>query len=169
MTNEDYRQETELTEKKFPEGLYIPAKVYHDLADGFSDYKDFAKEVDKLKKAIVYKGLEPDMNLKVKLSQQQAEFLHAAMGLITETAEILDALGSDLEIKDRVNFAEELGDLHWYIQIFLRHLQITQEEIQQMNIKKLRTRFPDAFTSYDALHRDIAAERKEMEAFCEGI
>lgn len=169
MTNEEYRQETELTEKKFPDGLYVPANIYHDLADGFSDYKEFALEVDKLKKAIVYKGLELDMNLKVKLSQQQAEFLHATMGLITETAEIIEALGSNLVVKDRVNFIEELGDLCWYIQIFLRHLQVTQEEVQEVNIKKLRTRFPDAFTSYDALHRDVAAERKEMESFYEGV
>jgi NTP pyrophosphatase (non-canonical NTP hydrolase) len=92
--------------------------------------------------------------------------LHAAMGLSTESGEFMDAMkkhifyGQDL---DTVNLAEETGDQLWYVAIAIDALKTTFKEVKTKNIAKLRARFPDSFTKYDAMNRDLDAERKILE------
>jgi NTP pyrophosphatase (non-canonical NTP hydrolase) len=93
--------------------------------------------------------------------------LHAAMGIGTEAGELLDAFkrkifyGKELDV---VNVKEEIGDIMWYIAILLRELDLDFEDILQLNIDKLRARFPDKFTENHALNRDLDAERKILES-----
>lgn len=92
--------------------------------------------------------------------------LHAAMGIGTEAGELLDAFkrnifyGKDLDV---VNIKEEVGDIMWYVAILLRELDLDFHEILDLNIKKLRARFPDKFTEKDALNRDLDQERDILE------
>ncbi|MEM7036623.1 MAG: nucleoside triphosphate pyrophosphohydrolase family protein [Bacteroidota bacterium] len=92
--------------------------------------------------------------------------LHAAMGIGTEAGELLDAFkrkifyGKELDV---VNVKEEVGDLMWYIAILLRELDLDFHEILQLNIDKLRARFPDKFTEANALNRDLDKEREILE------
>ena len=92
--------------------------------------------------------------------------LHAAMGIGTEAGEMLDAFkrkifyGKEL---DTVNVKEELGDLMWYMAILMRELDLDFEEVLQLNIDKLKARFPDKFTEHDALNRDLDKERSILE------
>jgi NTP pyrophosphatase (non-canonical NTP hydrolase) len=80
-----------------------------------------------------------------------SRLMHAAMGMVTESGEFIDALkkltiyGKPL---DKVNLVEELGDLQWYIALACRALDV---------------RFPDKFTSEQALTRDLDAERGALE------
>lgn len=93
--------------------------------------------------------------------------LHAAMGIGTEAGELLDAFKRKLfygKPLDVVNVKEEVGDIMWYIAILLRELDLDFEEILQLNIDKLRARFPDKFTETHALNRDLDAERKILES-----
>jgi NTP pyrophosphatase (non-canonical NTP hydrolase) len=89
--------------------------------------------------------------------------LHAAMGMCTETGELMDALKKHMfygKPLDGVNLSEELGDLFWYIAIACDALGTTFEEVWEMNIAKLRKRYPGKFTEHE---RDLLAERKELE------
>ena len=92
--------------------------------------------------------------------------LHSAMGLSTEAGEFLDMLkkhifyGKELDI---TNAKEEIGDSMWYVAIAIDVLQTTLNDVMQVNINKLRERYPEKFTSEDALCRDLGAERKILE------
>jgi NTP pyrophosphatase (non-canonical NTP hydrolase) len=92
--------------------------------------------------------------------------LHAAMGISTEAGELMDAFkrkifyGKPLDV---VNVKEEIGDLMWYVAILLRELDLDFEEVLQLNIDKLRARFPEKFTEHHALHRDLGKERTILE------
>lgn len=98
-------------------------------------------------------------------SGETVNLLHATIGVCTEAGELLDAMKKHLaygkEI-DAVNIAEECGDVLWYLAIILRELDMSFEEIMQMNINKLTKRFPEKFTEGLALDRDLNAERNQL-------
>jgi NTP pyrophosphatase (non-canonical NTP hydrolase) len=93
--------------------------------------------------------------------------LHAAIGISTESGEILDALKKQIFYSkevDKVNLAEEVGDVLWYVAMMLRELEMSFEDVMQMNINKLQKRFPDKFETNQALNRDLKTERDQLEA-----
>jgi NTP pyrophosphatase (non-canonical NTP hydrolase) len=88
---------------------------------------------------------------------------HCAIGLFTESGEILEALlNPDL---DYVNIREELGDSEWYQAIGYDALQINPEDNLQNNHDKLKARFPNKFSSDDAINRNLNLEREILEDF----
>ena len=99
-------------------------------------------------------------------SDQLQRALHSAMGMSTEANEVLDALkkavfyGKDLDI---INIYEELGDLMWYIAIMCDTWGFDLENIMEMNIKKLKARYPEKFDEERANTRDLRKERKVLE------
>lgn len=139
------------------------------LRNAMSDTIYQANELDKLKKAIAYgKNLDNflDANLMPTLTRRQQRLLHAAMGLITEGAELLNAVGDSIfggKPLDEVNVVEELGDAQWYMALGASEMGKTLEEIQEINIKKLKLRYPDKFTEAKAIGRDVKAERELLE------
>ena len=92
--------------------------------------------------------------------------LHAGIGLSTESGEFLDALkkhifyGKDL---DRVNLAEEIGDLFWYLAIASDELNIDFESVMARNIEKLKARYGEKFSETKADSRDLNRERTILE------
>lgn len=92
--------------------------------------------------------------------------LHAGMGMTTESGEFLDALKKHIfygKPIDSVNLEEEIGDLLWYVALACNSLDVDMNRIMAQNIEKLKTRYPDKFTSEAALNRDLEAERKTLE------
>jgi NTP pyrophosphatase (non-canonical NTP hydrolase) len=90
--------------------------------------------------------------------------LHGALGCATEAGEIVDLIKRhcyyDINfIED--NLIEELGDLLWYIAIMADELDISFEELMEMNIKKLQTRYSKRFDKKACENRNY---EKEMEA-----
>ena len=91
---------------------------------------------------------------------------HAGMGMATEAAEFLDVLkkhafyGKPL---DKVNLAEEIGDLFWYIAVACDELGVNPSEIMQTNIDKLKARYGEKFNAEGALNRDLDNERDILE------
>jgi NTP pyrophosphatase (non-canonical NTP hydrolase) len=95
---------------------------------------------------------------------------HAAMGLVTESAEFLDVLkkhtiyGKDI---DFVNLAEETGDIFWYLAVAIDALAkildidpvSLENQIKETNISKLKARYPNKFTENSAIYRDLGTER----------
>jgi len=92
--------------------------------------------------------------------------LHAGMGLSTEAGEFLDALkkhifyGKEL---DRVNLAEEMGDVFWYCAIVASELGINFEDVMDKNIEKLQARYGEKFSEEKADSRDLTKERDILE------
>ncbi len=88
--------------------------------------------------------------------------LHAGIGLSTEAGEFLDALkkhifyGKEL---DKVNLAEEMGDLFWYMAIVADELGFEFEEVMERNITKLKARYGEKFSEEKAENRDLNTER----------
>lgn len=98
--------------------------------------------------------------------QQDPRVLHAAFGLVTESAELLDAIkkatfyGKALDV---TNIKEEAGDILWYLAILFDALGTDFETEQARVIAKLRARFPEKFTETAAFDRDLAKEREILE------
>lgn len=96
------------------------------------------------------------------------DILHGILGVATEGGEMLEALyGAYFEGRDfdKVNLLEESGDVMWYLAVLLNKPQpgVTFDAVQRLNIDKLRKRYPDKFTNYDALNRDLIGERAILE------
>lgn len=93
---------------------------------------------------------------------------HVAIGAITESAELAQAVQKVLEGQelDVANFAEEIGDLNWYINgIFPDASGIPATQTLDTNIGKLAKRYPEKFDAYLAQqeNRDLDAEREILE------
>ena len=107
-------------------------------------------------------------NIEMRMKgDKMVDLLHSGIGLATESGEFLDALKKTIfygKQLDEVNLAEELGDLLWYIALAMNALDTDFEEQMQINIDKLKLRYPDKFTEEAAEVRDLAAERKLLES-----
>lgn len=92
--------------------------------------------------------------------------IHGAVGIATESGEILDALKRSLfygKPLDKTNLEEEIGDVFWYLAELCDAIDITFEGAQAKNIAKLKARYPNAFTNESALNRDLPRERSVLE------
>jgi NTP pyrophosphatase (non-canonical NTP hydrolase) len=92
--------------------------------------------------------------------------LHAVIGLQTEASELQGALAAYLfegQPIDWTNISEESGDECWYLGIIADILQTPLTQILKQNIDKLRLRYPNKFTSFDALNRNLSTERTFLE------
>jgi len=100
-------------------------------------------------------GLTPDME-------------HAIIGIADEAGELIKAM-KKIKIynqkPDNTNMIEEAGDIMWYLAIFAKALGVTFEDIWQANINKLKVRYPEQYTDYEAAeeNRDRAKEREVLE------
>lgn len=102
-----------------------------------------------------------------KPSEMLSRVMHGAMGAVTEAAEVMDMLKKHVIYRkpfDPINLLEEVGDGQWYAAIMLHAVGFDFREAMERNADKLRARFGDKFTSERALQRDLAAERKTLEA-----
>ena len=105
------------------------------------------------------------LNLRDRCADQ-ASLLHYALGLVTESAEIADALKKHVAYGkplDLVNIKEEVGDLLFYIARIVDTYGWTFEEVMETNINKLKARYGAKFTEAAALNRDLDKERKILE------
>ena len=82
--------------------------------------------------------------------------LNSALGLCGESGEVADLIkkhrfqGHDLDL-DHV--AKELGDISWYLAVGAYAIGYDLETILQMNVDKLKARYPDGFSVDRSLHR----------------
>ena len=92
--------------------------------------------------------------------------IHALMGLVTETGELVDAFKRFIfygKPVDEVNIKEEIGDLFWYLAILCDAHRLGFESVMAANIEKLRARYPQKFDEEKALFRDLDEERQVLE------
>ena len=98
----------------------------------------------------------------LKVSDENAGLLYAnrllqgVLGLSGESGECTDILKKALfqgHILDKRHFALELGDVAWYLALCADAIGYDLETIFQMNIEKLKNRYPDGFDSELSQHR----------------
>ena len=83
--------------------------------------------------------------------------LNSALGLCGESGEVADIVkkhrsqGHDLDL---VHVARELGDIAWYLAVGAYAIGCDLESILQMNVDKLKARYPNGFSTDRSLHRD---------------
>lgn len=72
-----------------------------------------------------------------------------ALGLGGESGEVVDLIKKVLhhgKPLDKNKLIEELGDVRWYLEYIAASIGVTMEEIETVNIKKLRARYPQGFS-----------------------
>ncbi len=104
-------------------------------------------------------------NAKLALEGANTRVIHGIIGLITETAELGEALLTYIDTGsfDAVNVVEELGDVRWYETVIQDELNITDGDLFQLLIAKLSARYGDKFSDTAAVLRDIGNEREVLE------
>lgn len=80
---------------------------------------------------------------------------HALHGLTGEVGEIHDIYQKTYQghAADEEHLKKELGDLLWFIAEYCTAMGWELEEIMQMNIDKLKARYPEGFDPDKSLHR----------------
>ena len=85
--------------------------------------------------------------------QEQTE--HALFGIASETGELLGLWQKAMQghaINDE-HMLKECGDILWMLAELLTAKGYTLDEVAQMNIDKLKARYPDGFDTEHSLHR----------------
>ena len=127
---------------------------HSEILDKVKKYAIYNKEVGKW-----YDFVNPERADRFKdftLTPQQAELLHAAIGLAGEAGELLDTVRKhvfDGQPMDRENVIEEIGDLGFFIEAFLQIIGVSREEIEQRNMAKLSKRYEGGYTDQQAQER----------------
>ena len=98
---------------------------------------------------LAMRTLNPNLNKKDVL-------INAVMGLCGESGEAIDLVKKHLAQGhefDKEKFAKELGDIAWYLAEAAFAIDMTLEEIFQMNLDKLKKRYPEGFSKEDSIQR----------------
>ena len=83
---------------------------------------------------------------------------HALHGMVSEVGELHGIYqkayqGHGTRIETEEHRKKELGDLLWFVAEYCTANGWELEEIMQMNIDKLKARFPEGFNPEQSLHR----------------
>ena len=84
------------------------------------------------------------------------QLTNGLIGLNGEAGEAIDILKKHLfqgHELDKEHMAKELGDCLWMIAEICSAIGITMDEVMQMNIDKLKARYPQGFEAEKSLHR----------------
>lgn len=171
MDNQTYLAESMRTLASSEQFLdKVPADI---LLGAIRDYIDITRRLDLIKKSLFY-GLDfdidaaafsPSVDTEKSIHAVNPHLLHAAIGLATETGEIMEALERTArgELLDDINMREEIGDIEWYLAIVYREMNTSPEAEKARNIAKLRAAYPERFTPELARERDHETERRILQ------
>lgn len=113
--------------------------IYNKRVEWFSTGEVFASSFDSL-----------------KLTPNQCELLHAAIGIAGEAGELLDAVRKHVfngQPLDRENVIEELGDLCFYLEAACQAIKMKRADIEELNMAKLFERYKDGYSDQQAQER----------------
>lgn len=85
-----------------------------------------------------------------------ADLLMGVLGLTGEAGEVSDIVKKGIFHEKGINkehLQKELGDVMWYIAMICHACGFNMDDIMQMNINKLKARYPDGFDTYRANHK----------------
>ena len=163
---------------------FVAKKFFYDEKDAgenelrtiVEEFIEIANRLDAYKKKKYYnKTLPPGTAVtsyqtsiqEFSRTEEAEKLLHAALGLCTESCEILESLykakwgGKEF---DKVNLKEELGDIFFYLAILFREVpELALNDVLQVNHDKLDKRYGKEFSTESAINRDLKAERDILE------
>lgn len=93
---------------------------------------------------------------KIKNAGMVARLDQGVLGLCGEAGECADLFKKYMyqdHALDREHMAKELGDVAWYLAVAADAIGCTLEYIFQLNIEKLKARYPEGFEANRSLHR----------------
>ena len=99
--------------------------------------------------SLAMRTLNPELDKKDVL-------INGVMGLCGEAGEAIDIVKKHLHQGhelDKDKLAKELGDIAWYLAETATALDISLEDVLAGNIEKLRSRYPEGFSSEKSIHR----------------
>lgn len=91
------------------------------------------------------------------MNKDMPMIVNGVLGLCGESGECADMVKKNLfqgHELDEAHFAKELGDVAWYLAVSAYAIGYDLETILQMNVDKLRKRYPEGFDSERSLHRE---------------
>jgi hypothetical protein len=186
-TNFDYIAEANLTASNQYHGNLVPHEHFKEV---LTECISALEKLDRIKKTLFYgrdlglTNIDYDGQvfcncnmLPIILESSDADeatsytdailIIHGIIGGATEKGELLehlkDVLFTSTKKLDATNIIEEIGDGHWYDAIIAKALNVSFDDVQRTNIAKLRARFGEKFTEYDANNRNLTNERKVLE------
>ena len=90
------------------------------------------------------------------MNDQFPRILNGVLGLAGESGECVDMVKKHLfqgHELDKEHMAKELGDVAWYLAVAADAIGYDLETIMQMNVDKLRKRYPDGFDADKSINR----------------
>ena len=101
------------------------------------------------------------------------QYLPAEYGLGDPAPGLLSGVGQLADMYKRAVFygqtfepilaQQAVSALLFYLSVLSKEKGYSLQDCEKANIRKLRARYPNKFTDYDAVNRDIEVERKELE------
>lgn len=91
------------------------------------------------------------------MSKDVPMIVNGVLGLCGESGECTDMVKKHLfqgHELDEEHLAKELGDVAWYLAVSAYSIGYDLETVMQMNVDKLRKRYPEGFDSERSLHRE---------------
>ena len=88
---------------------------------------------------------------------KEEAMLNGVLGLNGEAGEVADIVKKNRfqgHSLDKEHIAKELGDICWYIALLAYSIDYDLETIMQMNIDKLKKRYPKGFDKERSLNRE---------------
>ena len=86
------------------------------------------------------------------------DLINGIFGLMGETGEFADMIKKwifhEHEL-DREHLRKEMGDIMWYVAMVCYSMGFNLDNIMEMNIDKLRARYPDGFDVQRSQHRKV--------------
>jgi NTP pyrophosphatase (non-canonical NTP hydrolase) len=153
-----------LNDPNLQKSLYNTLYLINELGlnlDFYKKYIFYGKGIFSGKEEIV----QENFNLNNNISEEQIRLLHAVLGIVTEAQEMIDQIMNLWKNKsiDKINLFEENGDIFWYQAVMADVCGKSFDELMEKNIKKLRARYGEKFTTDKAINRDLDLERKILE------
>ena len=96
------------------------------------------------------------------MSKKYPMLINGMLGLAGESGECADIVKKFLfqgHALDRNHLAEELGDVAWYLAVSAYAIGYDLDSILQMNVTKLRKRYPNGFEAERSIHRKSEATK----------
>ena len=91
----------------------------------------------------------------IPYEKKNDRLLHAVFGLTSEAGEVTGIMQKVYQGHefDKEHIKKELGDCLWMIAEACDALGFSMDDVMQLNIDKLKARYPEGFTAERSLHR----------------
>lgn len=99
------------------------------------------------------------INIGVEVGIDISELINGCLGLAGETGEFCDMVKKFIFHKanlDHGHAKKEIGDVMWYVALICHAFGWSLDEILQMNVDKLKARYPEGFDTELSNHRKQA-------------